>query len=68
MSNLICKKIVLQRCAVSHSTLYRMIETGNFPSPIQIGKRRIAWVEHEIDEWIAQRICERDINDGGRES
>jgi|AntDeeMinimDraft_4_1070355.scaffolds.fasta_scaffold00746_7 prophage regulatory protein len=56
MSNLIRKKTVLQRCAMSNSTLYRMIESGDFPPPVQVSKRSVAWVEHEIDEWIQQRM------------
>lgn len=56
MSNLICRKTVLHRCAMSPSTLHRMIESGDFPSSIKIGKRRVAWIEHEVDEWIQQRI------------
>jgi len=31
-----------------------------FPKPIRIGKRAAAWVEAEVNDWIANRIAERD--------
>ena len=27
-----------------------------FPKPIKIGGRAVAWLESEVDAWIAQRI------------
>ena len=47
---------VLYRCGISNSTLHRLINAGNFPAPIQLGPRAVAWVESEINEWIEQRI------------
>lgn len=47
---------VLQKCAVSRSTLYRLIESECFPRPIRLGARSVAWIEYEIDEWIQRRI------------
>ena len=40
--------------------LYRRIGDGTFPRPIKIGEQRVAFVESEIDDWIAERIAERD--------
>ena len=47
---------VLHRCGISNSTLHRLIHAGNFPAPIQLGPRAVAWVESEVDTWIQQRI------------
>jgi prophage regulatory protein len=33
------------------STLYRKIAAGEFPPPVQIGPRRVAWRETTIVEW-----------------
>jgi predicted DNA-binding transcriptional regulator AlpA len=30
-----------------------------FPKPVKIGNKN-AWIESEIDEWIAERVRERD--------
>jgi prophage regulatory protein len=29
----------------------RMLE-GTFPRPVELGKRKVAWLEEEIDAWI----------------
>lgn len=39
---------------------YKLIREGHFPKPIKIGLRRNAWIEAEIDEWIRQKIENRD--------
>ncbi len=53
---LIRRPEVLQRCAFSNSTLHRLIKAKNFPSPVQLGVRAVAWVEEDVDAWIRERI------------
>lgn len=53
---LIRRPEVLQRCGISNTTLHRLIHADDFPAPIQLGPRAVAWVESEINEWIKQRI------------
>jgi predicted DNA-binding transcriptional regulator AlpA len=36
-----------------------MAKVGLFPRPVKIGNKN-AWIESEIDAWIAERIQERD--------
>lgn len=31
---------------------------GNFPKPLQLSERRVAWIESEVNEWISQRIAQ----------
>lgn len=40
----------------SRSWIYQEITEGRFPKPVLLGKRSVAWIEHEIFEWIDQRI------------
>ncbi len=40
--------------------IYRLIKAGDFPRPIRLGSNRIAFVESEIDAYIAAKIRERD--------
>ncbi len=40
--------------------LTRKCDAGEFPRPVRLGGRRIAWCEDEIDEWLLGRIAERD--------
>jgi prophage regulatory protein len=39
--------------------LWRLWKAGKFPRPVKVGSRN-AWVESEIDVWIAERIAARD--------
>ncbi len=40
---------------LSRSTLYAMMDRGEFPRPKRIGRRAVAWSESSIVEWLAQR-------------
>lgn len=47
---------VLTRVGYSRSTIYQLIARGKFPKPISLGARAVAWLESDIDKWIAERI------------
>lgn len=47
---------VMARIGYGRSKVYDMIGKGEFPSPIKMGARTVAWPSDQIDEWIAQRI------------
>lgn len=53
---------VLTMTGLSRSSLYRFIEENQFPPEVQLGGRAVAWVEGEVQEWIAQRITNRRVN------
>ena len=38
----------------------RLVKAGRFPLHINIGDATIGWVEAEVDEWLAERVAERD--------
>jgi prophage regulatory protein len=40
---------------LSRSSLYAMMDAGDFPRPIRIGKRAVAWPQSSIETWLAQR-------------
>ncbi len=40
----------------SRSWIYEAIRRGDFPAPISIGARAVAWPEQSIAEWQAHRI------------
>lgn len=42
-------------------TLSRRIRRGEFPAPIQVGSRNVAWLSTEIAAWEAERIAKRDL-------
>jgi len=47
---------------LSRSSIYRLINAGQLPQPVPLipGGTSVAWVASEIQEWVEQRIAERD--------
>ncbi len=56
-------KTVVERVGYCRSHLWRLERDGQFPRKIRLGPNSVAYVESEIDEWIAARIAERDDPD-----
>lgn len=54
------KPEVLRRSGLSKSTLYSLIECGQFPRQVKLAPKVSAWVESEVSAWIQSRIAERD--------
>ena len=48
---------VKARTGLSRSTIYAYMRDGRFPQPVAISERCVAWIESEIDAWIADRIA-----------
>jgi prophage regulatory protein len=63
-TSLIRLEQVKARTGLSRSTLYAYIHDGRFPRPVTISDRCVAWVESEIDAWIAERIASRHVGRG----
>ena len=40
---------------LSRSTIYLMISNREFPKPVRIGRRAVAWRESAIQSWIESR-------------
>ena len=43
------------RTALSRSTLYEWMKRGEFPQPVKLGARLVAWRESDITEWLESR-------------
>ena len=46
---------VLERTGLSKTTLYRLVNSGDFPQPVRLGgpnSRAVGWRLTEIQEWI----------------
>ena len=50
---------VIDRVALSRSTIYDMERIGAFPKKYKIGKRAVSWLESEVSDWILQRSQQR---------
>lgn len=54
-------KAVMECTGLARSTVYKFIAEGRFPKPVKLSARMVAWVEGEIQQWILERIGERDL-------
>ena len=41
---------------LSRSSIYAKMENGTFPKGIKLSERSVGWLEHEIQEWLKNRI------------
>ena len=59
---LLRRPVVLQRTGLRSTALDDAIGRGEFPSPIAItdSGRAVAWLEGEVDAWLAARLAKRD--------
>lgn len=47
---------VKHQVGLGRTEIYRRIKIGEFPAPISLGARAVAWPSDIIDAWIAARI------------
>lgn len=59
-TRLIRRKEVQAKTGYGASSIYAEMAKGHFPKPVMLSERRVAWIESEIDAWIAERIASRD--------
>ncbi|MDW1624963.1 AlpA family transcriptional regulator [Vibrio sp. Vb2704] len=62
---LIRQKEVTEMTGVSRASVYKLMAVGRFPKSVSLGVRAVAWVESEVQEWILERIAERDEQQSG---
>lgn len=43
----------------SRAHLARLIKAGKFPQPVKISANRVAFLDEEVDNWIATKADER---------
>lgn len=43
---------------LSRASLYAAMQRGEFPRPVRIGRRMVAWPRSVIDDWIERRKAE----------
>lgn len=53
-------KDVIQKTGLGRSSLYKFSSGGKFPAAITLGGKSVGWPAARINQWIAQRIRERD--------
>lgn len=56
--SLIRLKKVEAKTGLKKSMVYDLISKDEFPKPIKIGDRAVAWIDREIDQWVTSKIPE----------
>lgn len=51
---------VLEVTGMGRATLYAKIATKEFPRPVKLGPKAVAWVESEVADWQAARLADRE--------
>ena len=55
---------VTRLTGISRSSIYRLMELGEFPQRVRLGVKAVGWRENEVEAWIAARTAVRG-NEGG---
>lgn len=53
---LIRRKEVQIKTGLWASSIYALMKKDEFPKPITLSTRRVAWIESDIEKWILERI------------
>jgi prophage regulatory protein len=53
LERLLDKWAIEEQTSLDITTIYRKIKDGTFPSPVRVGKRRVAWRESDISRWLS---------------
>lgn len=49
------RRSVEEVTGLSRSTIYSLMARGEFPRPVRLTARAVAWPETDVAEWLAQR-------------
>ena len=48
--------MVMRITGLARSTIYKLISQNQFPVPIKLSKRAVAWLQSEIEIWVSSRV------------
>lgn len=48
---------VIALVGLRRSTIYHMVQAGEFPAPVRLGPRCVGWPSSEVSAWIDARIA-----------
>lgn len=56
---MIGRKELLNLVPFTIQHIYRLEKAGVFPGRVKVGRRRVAWVFVEVEQWLNSRMAER---------
>ena len=42
---------------LSKSSIYRLMEQGDFPKQVALGARSVVWVRAQVEDWCNQKVA-----------
>lgn len=48
---------VCERTSLSRATLDRLVASGQFPKPVRIAARRLAFKAADVEEWMLEKVA-----------
>ncbi|WP_270804801.1 helix-turn-helix transcriptional regulator [Aeromonas sp. QDB66] len=51
----------IKKTGLSKSSIYDLMAQGLFPQTVRLSCRSVAFIEAEIDAWMAERIAARNV-------
>lgn len=54
---LLRRPAVEEMTGLKRSTIYAKMDKDEFPKPIKLGERMVAWLESDVIDWINARIA-----------
>ncbi len=48
--------MVVRITGLARSTIYKLISQNQFPVPIKLSTRAVAWLQSEVEGWISSRV------------
>ncbi len=48
--------MVMRITGLARSTIYKLISQNQFPVPVKLSKRAVAWLQSEIESWVSSRV------------
>jgi prophage regulatory protein len=53
--------VVLDISGLSKTTIYEYVSRGEFPAPVSLGAKSVAWVESEVVAWMDAKMSAREV-------
>jgi len=47
---------VKELTCLSKSSIYRLMDEGDFPKQVSLGARSVVWVKSHVEDWILSKV------------
>lgn len=48
---------VKEMTCLSKSSIYRLMDDGDFPKQVALGARSVVWVRAQVEDWCAEKVA-----------